>query len=128
MNTVNLKDIADGALQEKFQIALQEVLCNMQDPNTPWKNKREIIIKLKFVQNEDRDDVSCEISVEKKLAQTKPVGTKFAVGKDLSTGEVEASEYGPGIRGQMSLDDYREEDKPQGDRDNVVDFRNANAR
>ena len=70
MNTVNLKDIADGALQEKFQTALQEVFCNMQDPNTPWKNKREIVIKLKFVQNEDRDDVSCEISVEKKLAQT----------------------------------------------------------
>ena len=74
MNTVNLKDITDGALQEKFQTALQEVFCNMQDPNTPWKNKREIVIKLKFVQNEDRDDVSCEISVEKKLAQTKPVG------------------------------------------------------
>lgn len=92
MNAVNLKDIADGALQEKFQTALQEVFRNMQDPNTPWKNKREIVIKLKFIQNEDRDDVSCEISVEKKLAQSKPVGTKFAVGKDLHTGEVEASE------------------------------------
>lgn len=97
----------------------------MQDPNTPWKNKREIVIKLKFVQNEDRDDVSCDISVEKKLAQTKPVGTKFAVGKDLSTGEVEAAEYGPGIKGQMSLEDYQEEDKPQGGRDNVVNFRDA---
>lgn len=125
MNTVNLKDIADGALQEKFQTALQGVFCNMQDPNTSWRNKREIVIKLKFVQNEDRDDVSCEISVEKKLAQTKPVGTKFAVGKDLSTGEVEAAEYGPGIKGQMSLEDYQEEDKPRGGRDNVVNFRDA---
>lgn len=125
MNIVNLSDIAGGALQEKFQVALQEVLCNMQDPNTPWKNKREITIKLKLVQNEDRDDVSCEISVEKKLAQAKPVGTKFAVGKDLSTGEVEAEEYGPGIKGQMSFDDYQEENCPQGDRDTVVDFRNA---
>lgn len=123
MNAISLKEIADGALQEKFQAAMEEVLRNMQDPNTPWKNKREIVIKLKFVQNEDRDDVSCEISVEKKLAQSKPVGTKFAVGKDLSTGEVEASEYGPGIKGQMSFDDFTEEDKPQGD--NVVDFRNA---
>lgn len=65
------------------------------------------------------------ISVEKKLAQAKPVGTKFAVGKDLSTGEVEAEEYGPGIKGQMSFDDYQEENCPQGDRDTVVDFRNA---
>ena len=53
------------------------------------------------------------------------MGTKFAVGKDLSTGEVEAEEYGPGIKGQMSLEDYQEEDKPQGGRDNVVDFRDA---
>ena len=125
MDTISLKEIADGALQEKFQMALQDVFRNMQDPNTPWKNKREIVIKLKFIQNEGRGDVSCEIAVEKKLADPKPVGTRFAIGKDLSTGEVEASEYGPGIKGQMSLDDYQEEDRPQGDRDNVVDFRNA---
>lgn len=109
MNAIELKDIAGGALQEKAQAAIEEVVKNMQDPNTPWKNKREVLIKLKFTQNEDRDDSKCEISVEKKLAQAKPIETKFALGKDLETGDVFAEEYGKQIRGQMSLEDYRME-------------------
>lgn len=107
MKSIELKEIAGGALQEKAQKALQDVFENMQDPNTPWKNKREVVIKIKFTQNEDRDDATCEISVEKKLAQPKPVETKFALGTDLTTGEVEATEYGPGIKGQISLDEYQ---------------------
>ena len=107
MKTLELQEIAGGALQEKAQEALQEVFQNMQNPNTPWKNKREVVIKLKFAQNEDRDDATCEISVEKKLAQVKPVETKFSMGKDLRTGDVEAMEYGPGIKGQMSFEDLQ---------------------
>ena len=85
MNPIDLAELAGGALQEKSQKALQDVFENMQDPNTPWKNKREVVIKLKFTQNEDRDDATCEISVEKKLAQPKPVETKFALGTNLAT-------------------------------------------
>ena len=58
-----------------------------------------------FTQNEDRDDSTCEISVDTKLAPVKPVETKFSLGKNLKTGEVEAVEYGPGIKGQMTLSD-----------------------
>lgn len=138
MNQIELKEIAGGALQEKAQKALKDVFENMQDPNTPWKNKREVVIKMKFTQNEDRDDATCEISVEKKLAQPKPVATKFAIGTDLTTGEVEATEYGPGIKGQISLDEYQKTqvdgknvDMETGEiiedskTDAVVDFRNA---
>ena len=121
-----------------LQKALQDVFENMQDPNTPWKNKREVVIKLKFTQNEDRDDATCEISVEKKLAQPKPVETKFALGTNLTTGEVLAEEYGPGIKGQISLDEYQKEQHIDGktvdvdtgeiieeseENDGVVDFR-----
>lgn len=139
MKAVNLKEVAGGALQEKAQKALEDVFENMQDPNTPWKNKREVIIKMKFTQNEDRDDATCEISVEKKLAQPKPVETKFALGKNLETGEVVAEEYGPGIKGQISLDEYQREQEINGKMvdtetgeiiedskiEGVVDFRNA---
>lgn len=139
MKAVDLKEVAGGALQEKAQKALEDVFENMQDPNTPWKNKREVIIKMKFTQNEDRDDATCEISVEKKLAQPKPVETKFALGKNLETGEVVAEEYGPGIKGQISLDEYQREQEINGKMvdtetgeiiedskiEGVVDFRNA---
>ena len=142
MNPIDLAELAGGALQEKSQKALQDVFENMQDPNTPWKNKREVVIKLKFTQNEDRDDATCEISVEKKLAQPKPVETKFALGTNLTTGEVLAEEYGPGIKGQISIDEYQKsqkigektvdtetgeiiEEKNEKENVGVVDFRQA---
>lgn len=109
MNPISLQEIAGGALQENSQKAIEEVIKNMQDPNTPWKNKREIVIKLKFTQNEDRDDSRCEITVEKKLAPVKPLETKFAIAKDLSTGEVFAEEYGRQVKGQMSISDVEYE-------------------
>lgn len=68
MNQINLQDIAGGALQEQFTAALADVFENMLDPNTPFKPYRGITVKLKFTQNEARDDVRCEVSVDKKLA------------------------------------------------------------
>ena len=110
---ISLQDVAGGALQEKANQAFAQVMKNMQDPNTPWKNKRKINICLTFEQNEDRTDCTCDISVDTKLAAVKPVSTKFCTEKDLSTGEIYAQEYGPGIKGQMSFEDMEQstEDK-----------------
>lgn len=102
---ISLQKLAGGALQEKVNQAFEKVMQNMQDPNTPWKNKRKITVGITFVQNEDRTDCACDISVDTKLAAVKPVSTKFCTQKDLSTGEIFAQEYGPGIKGQMSFDD-----------------------
>ena len=115
MSRVNLETFAGGALQEKFDDAMEKVLVNMTDPNTPWKNKRKIIVEVSFEQNEDRDDSTVNVSVVPKLAPVKPVSTRMTIGKDLETGQVFAEEYGNQCRGQMTLDDY------QGQRDQVVD-------
>lgn len=117
MSKVNLETFAGGALQEKFDDAMEKVLVNMTDPNTPWKNKRKIVVEVSFEQNEDRDDSSVNVSVVPKLAPVKPVSTRMAIGKDLETGQVFAEEYGNQCRGQMTLDDY------QGQRDQEVDGR-----
>ena len=63
MKAFELQELAGGALQEKVNSELQNVFKNMQDPNTPWKNKRQITLKMVFEQNEDRDDCKCDISV-----------------------------------------------------------------
>lgn len=105
MSKVNLEEFAGGALQEKFDVAMDQVLANMLDPNTPWKNKREINIKVTFEQTEERDDTHVEVSVVPKLAAVKSIGTRMAIGKNIKTGELYAEEYGSQIRGQMSLDD-----------------------
>lgn len=126
MSKVNLEEFAGGALQEKFDIAMAQVLANMLDLNTPWKNKREINIKISFEQNEDRDDTTVDVSVVPKLAASKSIGTRMAIGKNIKTGELYAEEYGSQVRGQMSLDDFQEKEEDSGKSDDnkaVVDFR-----
>lgn len=120
---ISLHDVAGGALQEKVNQAFEQVMKNMQDPNTPWKNKRKINLTLTFIQNEDRTDCTCDISVDTKLAAVKPVSTKFCTEKDVSTGEIFAQEYGPSIRGQMSFKDVEQntEDKTVEVDGNIVD-------
>lgn len=127
MNKVDLGKMVGGALQEKFQHSFKRVMENLQDVNTPYKDKREIIIKMSFVQNEQRDDVATEISVTEKLASQAKLATKFAVDKDLQTGEVFAEEYGKSqLRGQMQMDTAPQVDWETGEvleDDTVVDFR-----
>ncbi len=138
MSKVNLEEFAGGALQEKFDDAIEKVLLNLMDPNTPWKNKRKIAIEVTFEQNEDRDDTSVNVSVVSKLAPVKPIATRMTIGKDIKSGEVFAQEYGSQCRGQMSMDDYNDNvqeidgnmvDTETGEiietKNNVVDLRKA---
>lgn len=105
MEKIELKELVGGALQEQFAKSFEKVVENLQNPNTPYKNTREITIKLKFTQNEHRDDVNVGILVSEKLAAQSPMETRFAIGKDLETGEVYAKEYGKQVVGQMTFND-----------------------
>lgn len=102
---VDLSEFAGGTLQEKFDREITRVIENMQDPNTPFSEKRGITINISFQQNELRDDAKIEISVKSKLAGVISAKTNFAIGKDLKSGEVLVSEYGKQIPGQLSLAD-----------------------
>ena len=138
MNKVELQSIVGGQLQEKFKHAFEKVIENLQDPNTSYKFKRGINIKLDFVQTEARDNVAVSVLVTEKLAPQQDMNTMFYIGKDLRTGELYAEEYGKQVRGQMSLDDYQTEpateektvDEETGeilndDQSKVVDLRKA---
>lgn len=114
MNKVELQNIVGGQLQEKFGKSFMKVIENLQDPNTSFKVKRGITIKLDFTQNESRDDVSVSVLVTEKLAPQQDMNTKFYVGKDLKTGELFAEEYGKQVRGQMNLDDFSHEQTVDG--------------
>lgn len=137
MKKVELKELVGGALQEQFAKSFEKVVENLQNPNTPYKNAREITIKLKFTQNEKRDDVKCGILVSEKLAPQAPMETSFSIGTDLRTGEVFATEYGKQCRGQLSMDDIQQPEPnvdqetgevlPEGTQ-NVVDFRKMAAK
>lgn len=135
---VELKEMIGGGLQEQFGKSFEKVIENLLNPNTPYKNSREITIKLKFTQNEARDDVKCAVQVSEKLAPQAPMETAFAIGKNLRDGNLYAEEYGKQLKGQMSLDD---EEKPnvvsvdtetgeilgEQHRGTVINFRKASA-
>lgn len=128
MSKVDLKEMIGGSVQEKFQHSFDRVMENMQDVNTPYKEKREINIKMTFVQNESRDNVMASVKVSEKLASQGEVMTQFAVGKDLRSGKVIAEEYGSQLRGQLVMDTaYKDRVDPETGEitDGIVDFRKA---
>lgn len=134
MNGIELKDLVGGALQEQFSKAFIKVVENLQNPNTSYRNTREITIKLKFTQNENRDDVKCAVSVSEKLATQSPLETSFAIGTDLKTGKLYAHEYGKQIRGQINIDELGADIDPETggiteeQTANVIDLRNATSK
>ena len=109
MAKVSLEQVMGGGLQEQFSKAFDRVIENLSDPNTPFKEARKITIELKFTQNENRDDVSCAVSVKEKLAAQAPMNTAFMVGKNLKTGEIYAEEYGRHnrLKGQTTFDEIK---------------------
>lgn len=126
MEKVSLAEIAGGALQEKFDKAFENVIENLQNPNTPYKDARKITITLSFTQNEQRNDVTCDVSVAEKLAPQAKTKTIFAVGKDLKTGALYAEEYG---KNQISMNfdidtETGEIIEDQGSK--IIDMRKAN--
>lgn len=137
MNNVELGELIGGALQEKFSNSFERVIENLQDQNTPFKDKRKIKIELVFEQNEARDDVSVKIDISEKLAAQSGMKTSFSIGKDLRTGELFAEEYGKQLKGQYVMNSVQQAkgvgevpvDPATGEvlekTDNVVDFRKA---
>ena len=105
MEAVELKNIAGGALQAKFNKAMEAVVAKLLDPNTPSKDKRKITIEMTFVTDEERTQVASTVSVKQKLAPLHPINTQFGIGKDLKDGGNFIEEYGQHLPGQLALNE-----------------------
>lgn len=101
-NMINLEKFAGGALAEKFNMGLKEVLENIADPNTEAKKKRKLTIELTFNPDEERELSLVDILVKTKLEPSKAVATKILIDKD-GKGGVIASEYNNQLKGQQYL-------------------------
>jgi hypothetical protein len=76
----SLATIADGAVDEAFQIELQKVLLNIADPNTDPSAKREINLKIVFAPiGEEREEVRVGIQCSTKTTSHKPIESLFWV-------------------------------------------------
>lgn len=101
-NMINLEKFAGGALTEKMNVALKEVLENIADPNTDYKLKRKLTLELTFESGEDRELAEVTILAKTKLAPNKPIATKLVIGTD-GKGGVLASEYKKQVPGQSVM-------------------------
>ncbi|BAQ14702.1 hypothetical protein CBB2_2592 [Clostridium botulinum] len=99
---INLETFADGALAEKINMALKEVLENIADPNTDYKTKRKLTVDMTFASGEDRELTEVSIVAKPKLAPTKPLAAKIVIGTD-GKGGILASEYKKQIPGQSTM-------------------------
>lgn len=66
---INLSEFNNGAVQEKFERALAEVVSNISNPNTDSKKKRKITITLTMAPiNDNRDTLATDVEVKTALA------------------------------------------------------------
>lgn len=77
---VSLESLSGGAVVERFQLALQEVLDNIIDPNTEAKKARSITLKFTVKPDEDREVCTVTIGSETKLAPIAQLNTHIFVG------------------------------------------------
>lgn len=104
---MTLASMCDGGVQERIDRALLKISDNILDPNTEAKKKRTLTVTISLIPNEDdREDVSVEVSTSVKLAPEVGLKTQFFINKDLRSGMVSLTEHAKGqIKGQLTLDD-----------------------
>lgn len=108
----NLNKIADGALREKVDLAMQEIGRNILDPNTDPKKSRKLVISIDLKPDEQREIVAMSTQVKTSLAPQIPVASKIIVG-DAGDGTTEIRELLSGAKGQTFIGDdgrLREDD------------------
>ena len=108
----NLNKIADGALREKVDLAMQEIGRNILDPNTDAKKSRKLTITIDLKPDEQREIVAMSTQVRTSLAPQIPIASKIIVG-DAGDGTAEIRELLSGAKGQTFIADdgsLREDD------------------
>lgn len=107
----NLKEIANGAVQELFENDLNKILDNIQDPNTSLKKGRKLTINFTFKPlGEDRDMVTVEIDTKSVLAPVEGISTQILIDKNGS--KLNAVEFNKdAMKGQMVIEDLKQEEK-----------------
>lgn len=116
---IDFSTIARGALDEKLNAALKDVIENLLDPNTDHKAKRKITIDMKFKTDDTRELAGIEVSTKVSLAPSMPVATKMLIGRDFNTGQIVAKEWDNQVQGQVEVSDVIE--KTDGKK--IVDLR-----
>ena len=99
----SLSELMDGGVEERFNVEMDKIWQNVQDPNTDPKAKREITIKITVKPNERRDSADFDVQVVSKPAPFKPL-SKTVTLQFNGDGSVLATERTEQIPGQIKID------------------------
>lgn len=78
----SILEMARGALMERADYELQQVVENILDPNTPPDKKRKLVIALELTPSGNRTMVSINASAKSTLCATTPIQAQFWIGTD----------------------------------------------
>jgi hypothetical protein len=99
----NLDDLMDGGVHERFNLALDQVLNNVFDPNTKAKAVRKITLTFNIISNDRRDAAEFVSDVNVKLAPPAPLTQTVFLAK-ADDGTVTATEITNQVKGQLGMD------------------------
>ena len=99
---INLDHFAGGALAERANQAITNVLENIKDPNTDHKTKRKVTLELTFVTDEAREMTQVSVVAKTKIAPQSPVSSVILIDTD-NDGEVLGTEFRKQIPGQQAI-------------------------
>ena len=88
-----LTDIGRGAAVERFDMELQKVLDNIQDPNTDPKKARSVVLKFTITPDEDRGVGKYAIDAQAKLAPIEAHPGRVFLGRDKNGKGVATEEH-----------------------------------
>lgn len=93
---LSLASLGDGGALELFNVALQEVLKNIQDPNTRADAERSITLTVKIKPDKSRDLGCLKYKVVPKLAPiAEQEGRVFLPQQPDASGSYYATEHNP---------------------------------
>lgn len=84
-NPISLDTLDRGGVVELFGTCLNDVLANIQDPNTKPEAVREITLSVKFKPGKERNYTAMTYAAKTKLAPQQPVEIPIFVDKDSAT-------------------------------------------
>lgn len=100
---VKLTKLANGAVQEKLDRSMADVIDNILNLNTDPEKPRKVTIDLTIKPNKTRDSASVTTVVKTKLQPELEVPATVLLGRD-ETGHVVMNELLSGAKGQTFID------------------------
>lgn len=98
---LNVGNILGGKFPERFNKAVQQLIDNMRDPNTPADARRKITFEFTFDPTDDRQTAAVMLTAKLKLASMEPcAGTVY-----VSKAEGSLKAYTRDIRQEIMFDE-----------------------